>query len=616
MPQNSTLSFSKVQKTKLIALAFFVEAFYLLLAFVPAAALASVSAMVYGPERGLLVGLMLLALVAWFIRPDPHDHRNDVQIEPASGLHQAVHLLSSNLDAPPIQGIVLNDDLNASAYASQGFLSLYGVRRKLTVGIPLLRLLNADELKAVIAHELGHFSRQHDRLGQWIYQVQYKWGTYLLIRRTENDGFLESAQKLVAHRLIPYFLRESSAWSHQCEYEADAQAHNLGLSKHLIAALTKMEVHGYLWQNQLRQEIVQWQLQSETPPHDALQKISRMVQQRACDSLEPALAYARQHPRRLYDTHPRLHERARAMQVEPMLPANEGPCAGEVFFPDTWQAISQAHQSRWTARHQNAWRFAHFRLKWLATQVQLDRNDMELRAIAGAALSLSSESLDLLRTAVAEHPSNAYLHYELGRCLLAANDEAGLKHLQEAIKLNKKMAVASLQLIHEHHAERDSVTLIGRSLNRLVAAHQWTNSFCGDDLWARLCTEPLEALPETGRKLFASAMENDARIDGCWVGSLQSKVTDGYQFKIHLIVFRLDGSDIHEPDKSEDHVQAQMASLLQVLTRPDELIRVKSVFFGEPLNPNLLDNLERHAGVCIAKPKRAFNQNLIKVDSV
>ncbi len=616
MLPDPTLRFSNTQKLKLIVLAVFVEAFYLLLAFVPAAAIATLSAMVYGPQRGLLIGLILLVGVAWFIQPAPYDHRNDIQVDSDSGLHQAVRSLAADLDAPSIHDIVLNDDLNASAYVSQGYLALFGMRRKLTVGIPLLRLLNANELKAVIAHELGHFSRRHDRLGQWIYRVQYKWGTYLLIRRSENDSFLESAQKLVAHRLIPYFLRQSSVWSHQCEYEADAHAHHIGLSRHLISALTKMEIHGYLWQYRVRQEVGQWQLQSATPPPDALERVSRMVQQHASASFGPAMVYAAQHPRPLHDTHPRLHERAQALQIEIGAPRDEGPCAGEVLLQDVWETVFDAHQSRWTTKHKDSWRFAHYRLQWLAAQVKLDTNNLELQAMAAAALSASPESLELLRTTIAGQPANAYLQYELGRCLLDANDASGLQHLQEAIKLNKKMAVASLQLVYGHHAERDSVALISRSLNRLDAAHRWTNSFCGDDLWARLCTEPLEALPETGRKLFANAIESDTRLDGCWVGSLQSRAIDGYQFKIHLIVFRLDGADIHEPNKSEDHVRAQMASLLQVVTRPDELVRVKSVFFEEPLNPNLLGNLERHPDVCIVKPKRPFNQNLIKIDSV
>lgn len=616
MPSDFTIHFSSAHKTKLVALAVFVEVFYLLLAFVPAAAMAILSGIVYGPERGPLIGLVLLVLVAWYIRPDPPDDRDDIQINKASRLHQAVQSLAAELDAPAIHEIVLNDDLNASAYVAPGFFAPLGGRRKLTVGIPALWLLNADELKAVIAHELGHFSRQHDRMGQWIYRVQYKWGTTLLLRRTGNDGFVQSAQKLVAHRLIPYFLRESSAWSHQCEYDADAHAGRVNLAQPLVAALTKMEIHGYFWQNHARQALTQWQLEGDTPPRDILERIARMVQDQTHTSFEPALAYAKQHPRRLYDTHPRLHARAAALKVDINFPAHHGPCAGEVLFPDTWKDMLHGHQSRWIAKHEGTWRIAHYRLRWLAAQAKSEVDNAELQAIAAAALTASPEAQALLRTAVCEQPANAYLQYELGQCLLDAEDTSGLEHLQEAIQLNKKMAVACLGLIHGYHAERDSVERISRSLNRLDAAYRWTNSFCGDDLWARFCTEPLEALPSNGRDLFASAIENDVRIDGCWVGSLQSKVIGGYQFKIHLIVFRMDGASIHEPNKSEDHVRAQIASLLQTVVRPDELIRVKSVFFGEPLNPNLLGNLERHPGVCIVKPKRAFNENLIKIDSV
>ncbi|WP_146841543.1 M48 family metallopeptidase [Cellulomonas composti] len=49
---------------------------------------------------------------------------------------------------------------------------LFGSRRALHVGLPLVYGLDVSELRAVLAHELGHFSRGHDRLAPLVYALR------------------------------------------------------------------------------------------------------------------------------------------------------------------------------------------------------------------------------------------------------------------------------------------------------------------------------------------------------------------------------------------------------------------------------------------------------------
>lgn len=613
MNRHSLPEFSRYQKTKLALLAVFLEVFYLILACIPAACMALLSAVFYGPKLGLLIGVLLFIGVAWFIQPDHVDERHEVELPSSSGMHKVVDVLAKQLKAPKIHRIVLDDSFNAAAHTSSGFFFLWGRRRKLVLGAPLLQLLKAEEVRAVIAHELGHFSADHDRLGQWIYRVQYKWGVLLLMSRRDSDSFVESVQKLMSRRFIPFFMRQSSAWSRQCEYEADASAQDMGLSRSLISALTKIESYAYLWQREVRHAYTEWQLLHERPPQGLLETVAKVFASRAEPSFQVMLAYAESRPRRLYDTHPRLSERANALSVDITVPDWSAPCAGEVLLGPEWETVFGAYRERWFEERSDSWRFAHFRLRWLQAQVQRYPEAYELRAIANAALIGSSESLDVLRSVVAQRPDSSYLQYELGCRMLEAEDEMGLHHLQQAMKLNKKMAVACLQQICDHHIQRDSVQQISRSLDRLAAAHRWVDSFYEENLWNRFCTEPLTALSEEARSLFADAVGQDPRIDGCWVGSLMTGEIKGYQFTMHLIVFRLDGSNLHAIGKSEEQVRAQLASLLRAVCQADELVHVKSVLWTEPLNPHLLRNLERHPGVCVVSPRQSINQNIVKI---
>lgn len=611
----SRIPLSPLQKAKLLLLAMLVEAFYLLLAFIPAASLALACAVFYGPTVALAIGAILLLIVAWWIRPDPIDDRGDIAVAADSDLHAAVVRLAAQLDAPRIDALVLTDDLNASAYAS-GFLGPFGTHRKLSIGIPLLRLLSADELRAVIAHELGHFSRRHSRLAHWIYRVQSKWGLYLLMPRDADDGFMDSAQKLMAQWLIPYFIRQAETWSIQCEFEADTSAGQAGLSEALIAALVKLESFGYLWHRDVRQAMLQWQLDSDTPPADVLEKMHGLVRQRAAASFDAVLQHAAQYPRRFSETHPRLQERADALATPLAPPDMTLACAGESLLADAWDGLWKAHQARWLSAHDSSWRFAHCRYRWLRAQADARPEDSALQAISCATFSNAPDALNPLRALVAEQPTNAHLQYELGRRLLEADDDGGLPHLQQAMQLNKKMALAALPLVYARHAERGTLEQIARAMTRLNAAQRWADGFLGNDLWKRFCTEPLQALPPAGRSLFATAMQAEPRIDGCWAGSLQSKLHDGMRFTLHLIVFRLDNTDIHTRGNREEEVCRRVAGLLRAVSPPDEMVEVKAVLFSETFNPNLLANLEKYPEVCIVKPTRPFNQSVVKIDSL
>lgn len=607
------MQFSTFHKLRLLALCVVVEGVYYVLALVPAAAMTWLCAIFYAPHTALLAGGVLFLVVLWAIRPDPVDDRDAIAVAPGSVLHQWVRELSAAIGTGRIHHIALTEDFNASACVSPGLLGL-GARRTLRIGLPLLHCLNSDEVKAIVAHELGHFSLKHNRAGQWIYRVRYKWGIFLLGRRSAHDGFIQSLQKLVARWFIPLFLRQSSAWSHQCEYEADDCARRAGLSKGLIDALVKIELHQHIQQHAMQRDWVQWKLASDVPPKDILEASLAKVHHYAAESFAPMLAATSARPASLHDTHPRLLQRASHLCVTAEPPQWAGNCAGAEAFPDDWESMLQEHQASWVRKHQHSWCFSHYRLRWLQAQADAHPDDLALQAVAMASLSSSSAALDALKALVTDHPSDAYLNYELGRALLEGDHEEGVGYLQAAVRLNRKMAVPALRSIFEHRMNGDSAQAIETALRKLEAALRWADSFVDENLWTRFATEPLKPLPATARGLFRDAIRANPRIDGCWVGSLPSRQIDGRQFTINLVIFRMDGADELSPHHAEDPMKAHMAHLLQTVTRPDELACVKAVFYTEPLNPRLLQNINRHPEVCIAQPLRPVNQDVVRID--
>ncbi|MFI0733450.1 M48 family metalloprotease [Streptomyces sp. NPDC021225] len=83
----------------------------------------------------------------------------------APALWAAVDELAGSVGTAPPDAIRLTAEVNASVTEHASFLGLLPGRRTLYLGLPLLAGLPPAELRAVLAHELGHFSRRHGRFG-------------------------------------------------------------------------------------------------------------------------------------------------------------------------------------------------------------------------------------------------------------------------------------------------------------------------------------------------------------------------------------------------------------------------------------------------------------------
>jgi Zn-dependent protease with chaperone function len=182
--------FSLRQRLSLTLLALASELVFVAVVILPLLPFVMLQAAIWGTAFAIAFGLVAFLFLWWVVQPSPGTvGQHPVSRANSPALFQMVDKLCADAAAPRVHRIVLDNELNAAAYQTGGFLSLVGGRRTLILGVPLLRMLNADETKAVIAHELGHFSRNHGRLGHWIYRVRAKWDRYLHMRG--HDNFVE-----------------------------------------------------------------------------------------------------------------------------------------------------------------------------------------------------------------------------------------------------------------------------------------------------------------------------------------------------------------------------------------------------------------------------------------
>jgi Zn-dependent protease with chaperone function len=138
--------------------------------------------------------------------------------------------------------IRLVPDVNAAVSEDARLLGLIRGRRHLYVGVPLMLTLSADELRAVLCHELGHYSGSHTRLGG----ITYRGRTSLIrtIERLSQHAIIRGVFLLYAK----LYLRVSQAVSRRQELEADAAAVAIAGRRPMGDALRKVRVSAAAWE--------------------------------------------------------------------------------------------------------------------------------------------------------------------------------------------------------------------------------------------------------------------------------------------------------------------------------------------------------------------------------
>lgn len=131
----------------------------------------------WGHAGAIAGGIMLLAFLGkGLFKRRTRDRSGFIEItrddEPV--LFGFLDRLIAETGAPTPRRVYLSADVNAAVFYDSSFLSLFlPVRKNLVIGLGLVNMLSLSELKAVLAHELGHFSQRSMRLGSYVYVANH-----------------------------------------------------------------------------------------------------------------------------------------------------------------------------------------------------------------------------------------------------------------------------------------------------------------------------------------------------------------------------------------------------------------------------------------------------------
>ena len=211
--------------------------------------------------------------------------------------------------------VYLVHDVNAWVAQRGGTLGI-GSRRVMGLGLPLLKHLTIPELRAVLAHEFGHYHSGDTKVGPWIYKTRS-----VIIRTIETlsgEGGQGTPLQLPFIWYGKLFSRITHAISRRQEFVADELAARTVGSGPLISGLRK--VHGVgvafegFWANEYVPVLNAGFMPSITGGFDRF-LAAPAISEAVAKYLDEELQTGKVNP---YDTHPPLKERIAAVEHLPV----------------------------------------------------------------------------------------------------------------------------------------------------------------------------------------------------------------------------------------------------------------------------------------------------------
>ncbi|WP_422736807.1 M48 family metallopeptidase [Micromonospora sp. WMMD729] len=289
---------------------------FYVVALLQLAAVVALGFWLYGHTNGLVTGKLLLPLVValgavaaglWrAIRTKNEPAPGLVLTEDAApDLWATVRELATAVGTRAPDEIRLVPEVNAAVAEQSRLLGLVGGRRTLYVGLPLLQAMRVDQLRSVLAHELGHYSGKHTRLGGVAYRGR------LAIAETLDRISSRNPIGWVFKGYSKLYLMVDNAASRRQELEADRSSVLLAGHDAAASALRTLPALGAAWAFFMRR-YVEGGWSAGLAPDDLFGGFGKLLDARR-DELAEVRENAPDRKPSPWDTHPPIGVRVAAM---------------------------------------------------------------------------------------------------------------------------------------------------------------------------------------------------------------------------------------------------------------------------------------------------------------
>lgn len=364
-----------------------------------------------------------------------------VKIEPPQGyemtrdrfpkVFEELDVLSSELDSLKIHTLLLTPEMNAAVVQTPRLGILGWQKNTLFLGLELMLALTPEQLRGVVAHELGHLSGNHSKFSGWIYRIRESWAR-LMNGLLAQDNFGARIMGSFFAWYAPRFSAYSFPLARINEYQADAMAAALTNEQAIGDALINVNVvapylEEHYWQTYFKG--ADSQATPEVLPWAGLHAFLKCNQD---PKLQERLEQAMTVDTDLSDTHPSLKDRLAALKVAAELPQPSDSNAARLWLAEEYQKVISEFDQVWFEHNEKPWkeRFDYVQtgvsrlaeLRVLDSDTPTDEALFEHAQLEGEFGELE-DAIKLMTMYRVKCPENSHSAYLLG-CYLKANDNA------------------------------------------------------------------------------------------------------------------------------------------------------------------------------------------------
>lgn len=225
--------------------------------------------MIISASSLLLTIFMLKSLLV--VRRSGVPNGVEVSQEQEPRLYEFLHNLADEVGAPKPHRVFITPQVNAAVFYDLSIMNfIFPSRKNLIIGLGLVNVLNLGELKAVLAHEFGHFAQGSMKVGRWVYVAQ-QIISHMVATRSWLDTLVKKLSRIdirfawigwtlaliiwsirsIMDTLFDLVILAERALGREMEFNADLVAVSVTGSDALIHALYKLNAADDAWQTSL-----------------------------------------------------------------------------------------------------------------------------------------------------------------------------------------------------------------------------------------------------------------------------------------------------------------------------------------------------------------------------
>lgn len=417
--------------------------------------------------------------------------------------------LQKRLRSVPFHQVIIDEDCNAAVTQVPRLGVLGWSRNYLIIGLPLLDGLSPDEMRAVLAHEFAHLSRDHGRFSHWLYRLRRSWEEiFKQLSQPRAPGEITGRSFVVKYVdwFWPKFNAHAFVLSRANEYEADAQAGQL-VGKHAMAsALVRLRFLGRQLAENTWPDVWQTANEQPVPPADVFVRLRDGLRVGpAADERVRWMDEAFLTKTTNSDTHPCLTERLSALGVTTRgwqlseVATAASPSAAEILLGAKLDAIRNDVHAHWSKEIEKNWLERHARANALSHRLSTlnqavpdpsaDADSLWDQACVLLDLKGDKDLEQLLRRILILRPDHAPANFYLGRLLLDVGNQEGETYLERVIQEDEDVLPQACAILREHHRRagrmdklREVEARVDRYERDMTASRQERSEFAPGDV--------------------------------------------------------------------------------------------------------------------------------------